>query len=153
MEKKLFLIKVVLLAFVIVGGFSCNENLEDHNLDLSQSKTLQVLDGTLKIPSFDLYENIISGQERMEKVGFQNFLRNFENIVNAKGNYRINQDGYNEISLWQGDSLLEILDEDGFVIIGDYLFFLDFNNRIVVVSSDFELKNSIMEGVFSSNNI
>lgn len=49
--------------------------------------------------------------------------------------------------------LLDILDEDGFVIIGNYLFYLDFNNKMVAVSSDLNLKDAIKQEDFSSESI
>lgn len=84
---------------------------------------------------------------------FQNFKNSLRDNVPTSENYRINQTGYTEISLWEGDQFLEILDQDGFVLIDDILFRVDFNNRVIVVSTDLDLKSSILDGNLSSDEI
>ncbi len=66
--------------------------------------------------------------------------------MNSGKNLRISQEGFDEISSWEGSTLLEILDKDGFVILEEYLIFLNFNNQTAVVSTNLELKESILKG-------
>lgn len=54
---------------------------------------------------------------------------------------------------FQGTVILEILDEDGMMIIGDKLFYLDFVNRSVAVTSNFSLREVLKNGSFKSEEI
>ena len=62
-------------------------------------------------------------------------------MKNSGEKLRVSQEGYNEISSWADSPLLELLDQDGFIIIEDYLIYLNFNNRTAVVSTNLELKD------------
>ncbi|WP_100629187.1 hypothetical protein [Algoriphagus formosus] len=74
-------------------------------------------------------------------------------MKNSGEKLRVSQEGYNEISSWADSPLLELLDQDGFIIIEDYLIYLNFNNRTAVVSTNLELKDQILEGDVSSEDI
>lgn len=89
----------------------------------------------------------------MGELAFVSFQENFQESVRSGKNLRISQEGYNEITSWEGSPLLELLDQDGFIILEDYLIFLNFNNRTVVVSTNLELKDKILEGDVASEDI
>lgn len=135
------------------GGLSCTTNLEEEVPISSLNPGVEIVNGTLKVDSFDHYENLITGKEKLEKLSFINFQDNFRELLNSGKNLRINQLGFEGITSWEGSPLLEILDKDGFVILEDYLIYLNFNNRSAVVTKNLELKESILEGVISSEEI
>jgi hypothetical protein len=112
-----------------------------------------VIQGTLRIDSFDQYEHLITGQEKIGDIAFVSFQENFNQLINSGTNLRISQEGFNEITQWDGSLLLELLDKDGFVILEDYLIYLNFNNRTAVVSTDLSLKEQIVAGDISSEDI
>ena len=145
--------KMVLAGFIIWGGLSCTTNFEEEGPLEKLSSGVQVIRGTLKIDSFDQYEQLITGQEKIGDLAFVNFQENFNQLINSGTNLRISQEGFNEITQWEGSLLLELLDKDGFVILEDYLIYLNFNNRTAVVSTDLSLKEQIVAGAISSEDI
>lgn len=96
---------------------------------------------------------MVTGREKLGALPFVSFQESFQVMLKSGKNLRISQEGFNEISSWEGSTLMEILDKDGFVILGDYLIYLNFNNRSAVVSTNLELKESILEGDISSEEI
>lgn len=153
MKNKANVLKVALLTSMIWGGLSCTTNLEEEVPISSLNPGVEIVNGTLKVDSFDHYENLITGKEKLEKLPFINFQENFRELLNSGENLRINQLGYEGITSWDGSPLLEILDKDGFVILEDYLIFLNFNNRSAVVTRNFELKENILEGDITNEEI
>lgn len=89
---------------------------------------------------------MITGKEKLENLSFVNFQDNFQELLNSGKNLRVNQLGYEGIISWYGTPLLEILDKDGFVILEDYLIFLNFNNRTAVVTKNLERKEDVLNG-------
>jgi hypothetical protein len=115
---------------------------------------VEIYQGTLKVTTFDHFEDLITGKEQIgSDLQFLSFQENFQELMNPGNNLRISQDGFNEINAWNGSVLLEILDEDGFVIIEEYLIYLNFNSRTAVVSTNLELKERILEGDVISEDI
>lgn len=135
------------------GGLSCTTYLEEEVPISSLNPRVEIVNGTLKVDSFDHYEDLITGKEKLEKLSFINFQDNFRELLNSGKNLRINQVGYEGITSWEGSPLLEILDKDGFVILEDYLIYLNFNNRSAVVTKNLELKEDILDGNISSEQI
>lgn len=153
MKNKANILKVALFISMTWGGLSCTTNLEEEVPIGSLNPGVEIVNGTLKIDSFEHYENLITGKEKLEKLSFINFQDNFRELLNSGKNLRINQVGYEGITSWEGSPLLEILDKDGFVILEDYLIFLNFNNRSAVVTKNLELKDVILKGDISSEEI
>ena len=117
------------------------------------SSRVEVIEGTLKVNSFDTYEDLITGKEKLSIRDFNSFQKGFDELKQSGENLRISQEGYNEITAWEGSTLLELLDQDGFIILEDYLIYLNFNNRTAVVSTDLNLKDEILAGDISSESI
>lgn len=153
MKKNSKILKLALFVGLTWGGFSCTNNLDDEFPQKSLNPALEVVKGTLKVNSFDHYENLITGKEKIEFVSFVNFQKNFQDAKKSGKELRINQTGYDEISSWEGTPLLEILDKDGFVILENYLIYLNFNNRSALVTQNLSLKENILEGDISSEEI
>lgn len=143
---------VVLLGATIFFAVACTDPFDEFQLD-QQDSGLEVVDGTLKVSSFEIYESLFSGEKILEKMEFLNFKNSLKESIPTSENYRINDTGYAEISLWEDDLFLEILDQDGFVVVDDILFRVDFNNRVIVASTDLNLKSSILDGNLSNDAI
>lgn len=68
-------------------------------------------------------------------------------------NSRLSEAGTDFVEELEGSILLDILDEDAMVIIGEKLFYLDFDNRIVAVSSDYGLREEMLQKDYSNPSI
>ncbi|GMQ28157.1 hypothetical protein [Algoriphagus confluentis] len=153
MKKNAKILSKSLLGLMIWGGISCTTSLDEEiPLELA-SPGVEVIEGTLKVNSFDTYEELITGEEKIGFGDFLSFQKQFDEIRKSGENLRISQEGYNEIKAWEGSTLLELLDQDGFIILEDYLIYLNFNNRTAVVSTDLNLKDEILSGDISSESI
>jgi hypothetical protein len=153
MKKNSKILKAALFVSLTWGALSCTTYLEEEVPISSLNPRVEIVNGTLKVDSFDHYEDLITGKEKLEKLSFINFQDNFRELLNSGKNLRINQVGYEGITSWEGSPLLEILDKDGFVILEDYLIYLNFNNRSAVVTKNLELKEDILDGNISSEEI
>jgi len=153
MKKKSNILKVALFIGMTWGGLSCTTNLEEEVPIGRLNPSVEIFRGTLKVDSFDHYENLITGKEKLENISFVNFQDNFREMLNSGKNLKISQLGFDEITSWEGSPLLDILDKDGFVILEGYLIYLNFNNRSAVVSENLELKENILKGDISSEEI
>ncbi len=138
---------------MIWEGISCTTSFDEEiPLELASSE-VEVIQGTLKVNSFDKYEDLITGKEKLSFRDFNSFQKGLDELKQSGDNLRISQEEYNEITAWEGSTLLELLDQDGFIILEDYLIYLNFNNRTAVVSTDLNLKDEILAGDISSESI
>lgn len=140
---------------VFLGG-GCQENLNDHPLDseAEASKKLNLLEGTLKFETFDDYDDFFHNPESFELPKFENAkMVYFGGSGRIQENLRINEDANEFFEDLEDTQLFKILDQDFMVIIGDYLFSLDFNNEIVGVTEDFTLKSQMANKDFDNSNI
>jgi hypothetical protein len=135
-----------------MGGSCTSSIVEEEPLKLL-NKEIEIVEGTVRVESFDRYENLITGREKIGVLPFLSFQENFQEMMKSGKNLRISQEGYYEINSWDGSTLLGILDQNGFVILEKYLIYLNFNNRTAVVSTNLELKEKILEGDVSSDDI
>ncbi len=85
--------KVALFISITWGGLSCTTNLEEEVPISSLNSGVEIVNGTLKVDSFDHFENLITGKEKIEKLPFINFKDNFRELLNSGKNLRINQIG------------------------------------------------------------
>jgi hypothetical protein len=129
MKNKTFLSNMAIAVFVVWGGLSCTTNFEDDTPLPILNSGVEIYQGTLKVTTFDHFEDLITGKEQIgSDLQFLSFQENFQELMNPGNNLRISQDGFNEINAWNGSVLLEILDEDGFVIIEEYLIYMYIRN-------------------------
>ena len=56
-----------------------------------------------------------------------------------------------QIKEYEGSLILDILDEEKTVVIGERLFYLDFAKKLVAVTEDFSLRPSLIEGDYDSD--
>lgn len=112
----------------------------------------QLVEGTLKFSTANVYENyfnnpeilsipeFISMSEAIHKIGYGPNNRNAEDIAPY-------------LQEWKDASILNLLDEDGMIIIGKYLIYLDFENKIVAVTDEHSLKETILSKNFDDPRI
>ncbi|GMQ26289.1 hypothetical protein Aoki45_29710 [Algoriphagus sp. oki45] len=153
MKKNAKILSKSLLGLMIWGGISCTTSFDEEIPLVLASSGVEVIQGTLKVNSFDKYEDLITGKEKLYIRDFNSFQKGFDELEQSVENLRISQEEYNEITAWEGSTLLELLDQDGFIILEEYLIYLNFNNRIAVVSTDLNLKDEILAGDISSESI
>jgi hypothetical protein len=129
-----------------------SEQTEDF-LELSREKGVEVRGNTLRFTDFESYENAIKNPKEILSLDFRS-ISTLGKAGSATSTARILSDEEsNALKEFQGTVILEILDEDGMMIIGDKLFHLDFVNRLVAVTSDFSLRELLINRTFESEKI
>ncbi|MGM0943541.1 MAG: hypothetical protein ACQEW9_00065 [Bacteroidota bacterium] len=85
--------KIALMPLLTWGGISCTADFEDEIPLASNLSGIEIQNGTLKIPSFDRYEDLITGKEGVGELAFVSFQENFQESVRSGKNLRISQEG------------------------------------------------------------
>ncbi|MHA7129541.1 hypothetical protein [Algoriphagus namhaensis] len=151
MKIKNLLPKVSLAAFSF-AVISCSSE-QDFEPNLLPSNEIEIAGGTLNIPDFGFYERLIENQEEIQLGSFVSLASTINGETQLSSNSRLSDNGQNALLEFESTILLDILDEDGFVIIDNKLFFLDFNTELVAVTSDLELRQNLLEGNYENENI
>lgn len=112
------------------------------------------MDGTLRFPNSEIYDQFLNDPKAFRIPLFKN-LDNVlkESKLSKQPNLRFSEDLNNNLEDFEGSSLLYILDPNGMVIIGEYLFSLDFEKELVGVTDDFSLLYKMRLKNFSNNKI
>ncbi|MHA7131063.1 hypothetical protein [Algoriphagus namhaensis] len=106
MEKNAKILSQSLLDLMIWGGgISCTTSLDEEIPLKLASPGVEVIEGTLKVNSFDTYEELITGEEKIGFGDFLSFQKQFDELRKSGENLRISQEGYNEITAWEGSTL------------------------------------------------
>jgi hypothetical protein len=141
---------------IILLGATLSACITDQNEDFSQpsqERGLEVKGKTLSFADFESYENAIQDPKEILTLDFQSIAK-LTKTETASSNARIFSDEESKaLEEYQGSLVLGILDEDGMVIIEDKLFHLDFVNRLVAVTSNLSLRESLKNGEFDSNEV
>lgn len=141
---------------IFLLGASLSACISDQNgdfLQLSQEKGLEVIGKTLSFADFESYESAIQDPKEILSLDFQSIAK-LTKTESASSNARIfSYEESKALEEYQGSLILDILDEDGMVIIEDKLFHLDFVNRLVAVTSNLSLRESLKKGAFESDEI
>jgi hypothetical protein len=66
MKNKTFIQKAAIAAIEIRGGLSCTTSFIEEEPLKVLSSGIEILQGTLRIDSFDRYENLITGREKIQ---------------------------------------------------------------------------------------
>jgi hypothetical protein len=137
---------------ILIGG--CNDSLVDDLPPVQNLSYFELENGTMKFHTIEAYQTFLESKDRMKIPEFNSFAKAIKSdpeLLNT--NSRLSENGSSFIQALDGSILLEILDSDGMIIIDNRLFYLDFNNKIVVVSTDIDLRNAILQQDYSSNSI
>lgn len=141
---------------IILLGATLSACITDQNEDvsqLSQEKGLEVKGKTLSFADFESYENAIQDPKEILSLDFQSIAK-LTKTESASSNARIFSDEESKaLEEYQGSLILDILDEEGMVIIDDKLFYPDFLNRLVKVTSDLSSRESLKNGEYDSNEV
>ncbi|MBN7810119.1 hypothetical protein J0A68_04070 [Algoriphagus sp. H41] len=137
-----------LLTAAIVG--SCisdpSESLSDH----STVNKLKIRDNTLNFADFEAYEGAIQNPKQITELDFRSISK-LVHSREATANARVlSDDEANALKEYEGSLILDILDEEKTVVIGERLFYLDFARKLVAVTEDFSLRTSLIEGDYDS---
>ena len=122
------------------------DQVEEPNLstELESTNGLNLVEGILSFDSKESYEDFIINSK-------SNFLEGFTNLESAlnaemgRPNSRISEDVVKELEDLEGSSLLKALNSDQMVIIDSILFYLDFENKVVACTKNYELKSELLE--------
>lgn len=132
---------------------ACISEQNEEFLELSQEKGIEVRGKTLSFADFESYENAIQDPKEILSLDFQSIAK-LTKTESASSNARIFSDEESKaLEEYQGSLILDILDEDRMVIIEDKLFHLDFINRLVAVTSNSSLRESLKNGEYDSNEV
>lgn len=141
---------------IFLLGAALTACITDQNEDfsqLSQEKGVEVRGKTLSFADFESYENAIQDPKEILSLDFQSIAK-LTKTESASSNARILSDEESKaLEEYQGSLILEILDEDRMVIIEDKLFYLDFVNRLVLVTPDLSMRESLKNGEYNSNDL
>ncbi|EOZ97991.1 hypothetical protein A33Q_1498 [Indibacter alkaliphilus LW1] len=146
--KKLKLLCGIL--FLAIAG--CQDIEEDNFLDLDLNP-VSVVNETLKFQSVEDYESFLGSTEDFEIPEFSSFRMNidWEFILNSEI-LRLSNSEY-RIKEFEDSKLLDILDKDGFIIIGEYLIYLNFDEEKAYVTKNLTLKDQISQKELSNEEI
>ncbi len=155
MKKNVHNVKNAFLAIVaIMGVIGCQEDLDDLTELVIDSKPIELKDGTLKFASNEVYEGLLEKSDDLSLPEFLSYQKILEEYKQAKGtDLRVSEELLDNLEGFQDTPLLGILDKDGMVIIGDYLFSLDFERELVGVTNNSSLKNQMISKNFEHKNI
>ena len=141
---------------IFLLGATLSGCISDQNEDfpeLSQDKGVEVVGKTLSFADFESYENAIQDPKEILSLDFQSIAK-LTKTESTSSNARIFSDEESKaLEEYQGSLILDILDEDGMVIIDNKIFYLDFANRLVAVTSDLSLRESLKNGEYDSNEV
>ncbi|AWW29807.1 hypothetical protein DN752_06555 [Echinicola strongylocentroti] len=148
--------RVFVFALVVGLGTAC----QDHGQEPIDSETstdkspMEANDGTLVFASVDAYDGFFEKEDRPELPEFNTLARVLD-AKNKKGAVlsRLSDQGKACLEEYDGSKLLDILDEDGTVIIGENLFCLDFENRIVAVTDNFSIRDRVIRGDYDATEV
>lgn len=133
-------------------GACISEPTED--MQTMQSPSPNIEGETMQFRDFESYESAINNPGTVQKQNFTSLASLVTDEVGLRRNFRIlNNELEDALKEFEGAAILEILDQDGMVIIDDKLFYLDFVNKTVAVTEELELKDSIKDGNLESDNI
>lgn len=132
---------------------SCEGYYQD-DINFSNEEALEIVSGTLKFKDVNAYDNYMASPEAVSIPQFESLDKTLKGSAPIKGgNLRLNENASIFIEELADTPLLEILDQDGTFIIGDHLIYLDFNTAIAAVTTFPELRENILKGDYSNENI
>ncbi|MCH7398753.1 hypothetical protein MM236_12180 [Belliella sp. DSM 107340] len=148
--KKSNILKFLIYPIIVIG---CNSTLEEQTL-VPIDSTFEMVGQTLKFSSLEDYENYFENSEKVDLPVFQS-LKSVFNSNPSKSEYlgRLSKSGIENLEEFKDSKILELLDENGFVIIHDYLIQLDFENGEAYVTKDLSLREKILNRDFNNLDI
>lgn len=112
------------------------------------------MDGTLRFPNSEAYEQFLNDPTDFSLPSFITLEYVISEVkLSKQPNLRFSEKLIINLEDFEGSSLLHILDSTGVVIIGNYLFSLDFEKKIVGITDDFTFFDKMRIKDFSDNNI
>lgn len=149
MKTRILKLGGFLLPVAIFWG--CISDPNESLSDVTQASKLEVKDNTLSFADFEAYEDAIQNPDEITDLEFGSISRLIQR-KEVSSNARILSDGEAEaIEEYEGSLILDILDEEKTVVIGERLFYLDFAKKLLAVTEDFSLRPSLIEGDYDSD--
>ena len=144
-----------------IGGFilpaaifwGCISEPTDDRIIEKQMAKIEMLGGTLSFSNFESYENAIQDPNEIQSFDFLSLGSLAKQSEGSQNSRILSNELVNSLEEFEGTSLLDILDEDGMMIIDEKLFFLDFLNKTVAVSTDLKLRESLKSGDFDLDKV
>lgn len=130
---------------ILIGG-GCQEIQLDESSSLQPELEYKLVNGTLHFPSIEDYDNLFKKTELLQIPGFQSLAKSLPSPLDSDSkNLRFTNEELGILKDLEGSQILEILDSDQMVIIGENLFHLDFFNRVVAVTSNLQLRQDLIQ--------
>lgn len=143
----------VLVAIVVACLYGCEQPHDDEMVPIAEDgPPVQLINGTLKFATAQHYENYFDDAESFDIPEFTSMAKASANIGNP-ANERTSHEDQSYMEEWEDALILDLLDEDGMIIIEENLIFLDFENRIAAVTEDHSLRADILNGNYDDNRI
>ncbi|GAB3228415.1 hypothetical protein GCM10027454_28450 [Algoriphagus aestuariicola] len=124
-----------------------NESLSD----VTQVSKLKVKDNTLSFADFEAYEDAIQNPDEIIDLEFRSISRLIQRQEVSSNARILSDDETDALKEYEGSLIVDILDEEKTVVIGERLFYLDFAKKLVAVTKDFSLKQYLIEGDYDSD--
>ncbi|MBN7802034.1 hypothetical protein J0A67_14265 [Algoriphagus aestuariicola] len=139
---------LILPVAILLGCISDpNESLSD----VTQVSKLKVKDNTLSFADFEAYEDAIQNPDEIIDLEFRSISRLIQRQEVSSNARILSDDETDALKEYEGSLIVDILDEEKTVVIGERLFYLDFAKKLVAVTKDFSLKQYLIEGDYDSD--
>ncbi|WP_268035632.1 hypothetical protein [Algoriphagus sp. PAP.12] len=143
MKKQILKLGVFVLP--VVFGWGCISGSIEEEPKIESIANFKVIGKSLSFDSFESYENSIQNPESITKTPFTSLARLVSN-EELNVNKRVLSDEQTfALKEYENSLILDILDEDGMVVIDGKLFYLDFVNKVALVTSNLDLRESLKD--------
>jgi hypothetical protein len=149
MKKQILKIGGLILPVAILLG--CISDPNESLSDVTQVSKLKVKDNTLSFADFEAYEDAIQNPDEIIDLEFRSISRLIQRQEVSSNARILSDDETDALKEYEGSLILDILDEEKTVVIGERLFYLDFAKKLVAVTKDFSLKQYLIEGDYDSD--
>ncbi|MEB2778110.1 hypothetical protein SYJ56_22545 [Algoriphagus sp. D3-2-R+10] len=150
---KLLKFQIVMAGIIVYSLTSCQDTSELNPIDEMKTEQIQpdLSSGILHFKDKEEFSDYLASSDKSSDLNFYSLAMALGEFNTSK-NLRTNE-SKEFIEEFEGSALLEILNEDGMVIIDSSLYFLDFGNKVIAVTQDFSLKDNLLDGKFEDENI
>ena len=126
----------------------------DESSSLEPELGYRVVNGTIHFPSIEDYDNLFEKTELLQIPGFQSLAKSLPGQLDSDSkNLRFTSEELGILKDLEGSQILEILDSDQMVVIGENLFYMDFLNKVVAVTSNLHLRQDLIQKRYNDQSV
>ncbi|SMD43379.1 hypothetical protein SAMN00777080_1971 [Aquiflexum balticum DSM 16537] len=136
----------VLGIFSSIMMLGCHDELKGEFPHQSEQEVMRIEGGTLKFASILDYESFFDDPEVFDIPDFQSLAKIFSKRQTINTVYgRLSDVGKEFLEDFEDATILQLLDKDGMIVIGEYLIYLDFELRVAAVTKDHSLRQHLID--------